>query len=224
MFNLMSVAAASDIPNRKSEVLVSVRLFVGNLPYDTTEVELREYLSAVGTLSSVYLPMNRETGKPRGFAFVEFTESEQAQEAIRRFNNQPFKGRNLSISEARAREARPPDDSRRFGPPRDMRSPMGGPPMNRPPRLERTIPPADMDQRGSRTGRAPERRRTTGARKPADFSSRGERGAPKKPIREKPGGRLYDDFDDESAGGGEELLEDDFSRRIEEVETEGEEP
>ncbi len=223
MFNPMSVAPASNVPNCKSEVLVSVRLFVGNLPYDTTEAELRDYLSAVGTLSSVYLPMNRETGKPRGFAFVEFAESEQGQEAIRRFNNQPFKGRNLSISEARAREARPPDDSRRFGPPRDMRSPMGAP-MSRPPRLERTIPPADMEQsRAGRTGRAPERRRTTGARKPADFSSRGERG-PKKPIREKPGGRLYDDFDDLSAGPVEELLEDDFSRRVEESEAEGEEP
>ncbi len=219
----MSVATASDIPNCKSEVLVSVRLFVGNLPYDTTEAELRDFLSAVGTLSSVYLPMNRETGKPRGFAFVEFSEGEQAQEAIRRFNNQPFKGRNLSISEARAREARPPDDSRRFGPPRDMRSPMGGPPMNRPPRLERTIPPADLEQsRVGRTGRAPERRRTTGARKPADFSSRGERG-PKKPIREKPGGRLYDDFDADSVGGEELLEEDDFSRRVE-AEAESEEP
>ncbi len=202
---------------------MSVRLFVGNLPYDTTEAELREYLSAVGTLSSVYLPINRENGKPRGFAFVEFMESEQGQEAIRRFNNQPFKGRNLSISEARAREARPPDDSRRFGPPREMRSPMGGPPMNRPPRLERTIPPVDMEQsRAGRPGRAPERRRSTGARKPADFSSRGERG-PKKPIREKPGGRLYDDFDDQSSEV-EELLEDDFSRRVEESEIEGEEP
>jgi hypothetical protein len=87
--------------------------------------------------------------------------------------------------------------------------------MNRPPRLERTIPPTDLESRAGRTGRAPERRRTTGARKPADFSSRGERG-PKKPIREKPGGRLYDDFDDQSPVTGEELLEDDFSRRVEE--------
>ncbi|RPJ87404.1 MAG: hypothetical protein EHM18_01310 [Acidobacteria bacterium] len=219
----MSVAVGFGCPQPQSEVLVSVRLFVGNLPYDTTEAELREYLSAVGSLSSVYLPINRENGKPRGFAFVEFVESEQGQEAIRRFNNQPFKGRNLSISEARARESRPPDDSRRFGPPRDMRGPMGSSPMNRPPRLERTIPPADIDQsRSARAGRAPERRRTTSARKPADFSSRGERG-PKKPIREKPGGRLYDDFDDQSAGIGEEL-EDDFSRRVEESEIEGEEP
>ncbi len=210
----MSVAGASDVPNSKSEVLVSVRLFVGNLPYDTTEAELREYLSAVGTLSSVYLPVNRENGKPRGFAFVEFTESEQGQEAIRRFNNQPFKGRNLSISEARARESRPPDDSRRFGPPREMRGPMGPSPMNRPPRLERTVPPVDVEQsRGGRPGRAPERRRSSGARKPIDFSSRGERG-PKKPIREKPGGRIYEDFDDEYSDT-DEFLEDDFSRRVE---------
>ncbi|RPI26401.1 MAG: hypothetical protein EHM61_11920 [Acidobacteria bacterium] len=215
----MSVASASDVTTPQSEVLVSVRLFVGNLPYDTTEAELRDFLSAAGTLSSVYLPMNRETGKPRGFAFVEFMESGQAQEAIRRYNNQPFKGRNLSISEARAREARPPgDDGRRFGPPRDMRGPMGPSPLSRPPRLDRTPPPTDLESRAGRTGRAPERRRPTSARKPADFASR-ERGAPKKPIREKPGGRIYDDFDD-GFTGEEAILEqeDDFSRRVDEEE------
>ena len=92
---------------------MAVRLFVGNLPYNTTEAELREHLSAVGPPSNVYLPTDRETGKPRGFAFVEFNDNAQAQEAIRRFNNQLFKGRPITINEARAREDRPP----RTGPP-----------------------------------------------------------------------------------------------------------
>ncbi len=83
---------------------MSVRLFVGNLAYDVTEAELREFLSPAGTVVSVRLPTDRETGKPRGFAFVEFGDAAQAEEAIRRFNQQVFKGRPLVINEARPRE------------------------------------------------------------------------------------------------------------------------
>ena len=109
---------------------MSVRLFVGNLPYDATEEEIREHFSTVGNLSYVSIPLDRETGKKRGFAFVEYADAEQAEEAIRQFNNQPFKGRPLAVNEARAREAgprpagggfRPSFGSRPSGPP--MRSP-----------------------------------------------------------------------------------------------------
>src|SRR5215467_10004431 len=86
---------------------MSVRLFVGNLPYDATEDEIRQHFSAVGNLSYVSIPLDRETGRKRGFAFVEFADPQQAQEAIRQFNNQPFKGRSLAVNEARAREAGP---------------------------------------------------------------------------------------------------------------------
>src|SRR5215470_15738269 len=86
---------------------MSVRLFVGNLPYDATEEEIRQHFSSVGNLSYVSIPLDRETGKKRGFAFVEFSDAQQAQEAIRQFNNQPFKGRPLAVNEARAREAGP---------------------------------------------------------------------------------------------------------------------
>ena len=86
---------------------MSVRLFVGNLPYDTTEADLKEFFSSVGPLSTVIIPVDRETGKRRGFAFVEFSEAAQAAEASRRLNNQPFKGRNITINEARAKENRP---------------------------------------------------------------------------------------------------------------------
>src|SRR2546425_12454034 len=105
-----------------------VRLFVGNLPYDATEGEIRAHFSSVGNLSYVSIPLDRETGKKRGFAFVEFADEKQAQEAIRQFNNQPFKGRPLAVNEARAREAgpRPPmcagGGFRPAGP-----RPMGGP-------------------------------------------------------------------------------------------------
>jgi len=86
---------------------MSVRLFVGNLPYDATEDEIRQHFSTVGNLSYVSIPLDRETGRKRGFAFVEFADPQQAQEAIRQFNNQPFKGRALAVNEARAREAGP---------------------------------------------------------------------------------------------------------------------
>src|SRR6185369_16565154 len=86
---------------------MSVRLFVGNLPYDTTEAELREHFSAVGPLTYVHLATDRETGRPRGFAFVEFSERSQAEEAVRRFNDHSFKGRTIAVNEARAREDRP---------------------------------------------------------------------------------------------------------------------
>ena len=85
-----------------------VRLFVGNLPYDATEAELREYFSAVGPVSYLSLPTDRETGRPRGFAFIEFNDRAQAEDAVRQFNNQLFMGRPIAVSEARPREDRPP--------------------------------------------------------------------------------------------------------------------
>ena len=87
---------------------MTVRLFVGNLPYDVTEPELRAYFAAVGPLASLALPLDRDTGTPRGFAFVEFQERPDAEEAIRRLHAQVFKGRPLAVSEARAREAQAP--------------------------------------------------------------------------------------------------------------------
>jgi len=84
---------------------VAVRLFVGNMPYGATEADLRAHFSAVSQPSQVVLPVDRETGRPRGFAFVEFLERAHAEEAIQRFNQQPFMGRPLSVSEARPREA-----------------------------------------------------------------------------------------------------------------------
>jgi len=82
---------------------MSVRLFVGNLAYDVTAPELRELFAEVGTASDVILPTDRETGRPRGFAFVEFAERPQAEAVIQRFNQFLFKGRPLAVSEARPR-------------------------------------------------------------------------------------------------------------------------
>ena len=94
-----------------------VRLFVGNLSYSTTEADLRAYFGSVAAPSHVALPVDRETGRPRGFAFVEFVDRAHAEEAIQKFNGQVFNGRPLSVSEARAREDRGPVGSRPSGPP-----------------------------------------------------------------------------------------------------------
>jgi RNA recognition motif-containing protein len=99
---------------------LGVRLFVGNLSYATTEADLRSYFGTVAPPSQVVVPVDRETGRPRGFAFVEFTDRAHAEQAIQRFNGQLFNGRPLAVSEARAREDRGPGAPRPggFGGPR----------------------------------------------------------------------------------------------------------
>jgi RNA recognition motif-containing protein len=96
---------------------LAVRLFVGNLSYGTTETDLRPYFGAVAPPSQIVLPVDRETGRPRGFAFVEFIDRAHAVEAIQRFNGQIFNGRPLAVSEARARDDRGPSAPRPGGPP-----------------------------------------------------------------------------------------------------------
>jgi cold-inducible RNA-binding protein len=94
---------------------LAVRLFVGNLAYTTSEAELRAYFGTVAPPSQVVLPVDRETGRPRGFAFVEFLDRANAEQAIQKFNGQPFNGRPLAVSEARAREDRGPAGPRPGG-------------------------------------------------------------------------------------------------------------
>ena len=112
---------------------MGVRLFVGNLAYSTTEADLRAYFGTVAPPSQVVLPVDRETGRPRGFAFVEFLERSHAEQAIQSFNGQAFNGRPLAVSEARAREDRPrtPRPGGPSGPPRPggfgARPSFGGP-------------------------------------------------------------------------------------------------
>ena len=90
-----------------------VRLFVGNLPYQATEDDLRTHFSQVGQPTQIVRPLDRETGRARGFAFVEYAERPAAEAAIKQFDGQLFMGRPLAVSEARAREDRGPG-----GPPR----------------------------------------------------------------------------------------------------------
>lgn len=83
-------------------------MFVGNLNYETTKEELSTLLSAAGEVKDVFLPTDRATGRPRGFAFVEFSSSEEAEEAIKQFNEHELGGRKLRVNPADDRPRRQP--------------------------------------------------------------------------------------------------------------------
>src|SRR5215475_4360005 len=83
------------------------KLYVGNLSYSTTEAQVRELFAQTGEVESVSLITDRETGRAKGFGFVEMATDEGAQEAIKRFNGYTLDNRNLMVNEARPREERP---------------------------------------------------------------------------------------------------------------------
>jgi RNA recognition motif-containing protein len=89
------------------------KLFVGNLPFSVTEDSLRGLFTAHGTVNKVAVITDRETGQPRGFAFVEM-ESGDAARAMQALNGTDFGGRALKVNEARERDAAPRGGARRF--------------------------------------------------------------------------------------------------------------
>jgi len=83
-----------------------MKLYVGNLSYDTDETRLRELFSEHGEVTSASLVMDRDTGRPRGFGFVEFANDAEAKAAIEALNGQNIDGRDLTVNEARPRVPR----------------------------------------------------------------------------------------------------------------------
>lgn len=83
-----------------------LNIFVGNLPFSTREAEIRELFSQHGEVTSVSLITDRETGRSRGFAFVEMANDNEGRAAIQAINGAELGGRNLVVNEARPREAR----------------------------------------------------------------------------------------------------------------------
>jgi RNA recognition motif-containing protein len=83
-----------------------MKIYVGNLPFQTTEDELRGMFEQHGEVSSASLVMDRETGRPRGFGFVEMQNDEQARAAMTALNGANVGGRDLVVNEARPREDR----------------------------------------------------------------------------------------------------------------------
>jgi len=178
---------------------LAVRLFIGNLPYGATEADLRAHFGQVGEPSQVVMPVDRETGRPRGFAFVEFAERAMAEEAIRKFDQQVFKGRPLAVSEARAREDRgpggPPRPSGGFGGPRPGGFAGGGGFGG--PRPGGDAPPGSpaMGRERNFGPPAPPKGKASKNKKQGSYEQK-----PKGPIKVKPSGRIYavDDMEDEA--------------------------
>ena len=81
-----------------------MKLYVGNLSFNTSESQLRDLFAAHGEVASASLVMDRETGRPRGFGFVEFRNDEQAKAAIAALNGKNVDGRDLTVNEAKPRE------------------------------------------------------------------------------------------------------------------------
>jgi RNA recognition motif-containing protein len=87
-------------------MMIMKKLYVGNLPFSVTEDDLRDLFSEHGDVSSVALITDRETGRPRGFGFVEFANDSDAEAAVEALNGAEVKGRALVVNEARERESR----------------------------------------------------------------------------------------------------------------------
>jgi len=203
---------------------LAVRLFIGNLPYGASEADLRAHFAAVAEPSHVAMPVDRETGRPRGFAFVEYAERTVAEEVIRKFDSQPFQGRPLAVSEARAREDRPPGGfaprpggggggfggprpgGGGFGGPRPGGGGFGGPPTG----------PGGRDRSANFGPPAPPKRLR--GKKTAQQEHK-----PRGPIKERSGGRIYavDDLEDDSAAEIDDIAtkanEDDSTVEVDDV-------
>ncbi len=89
------------------EIDMNTKMYVGNLPFTATEDDVRALFTDYGTVTDIHLPMDRDSGRPRGFAFVTMDSQTAMNEAIRGLNEKDFQGRNLTINEARPKEDRP---------------------------------------------------------------------------------------------------------------------
>src|SRR4051812_15256289 len=91
----------------KVRVIMSTKLFVGNLSFNTTENQLQDLFAAHGTVTEVDVIMDKFSGRPRGFAFVTMDTKEGADAAVQALNGKDVDGRALTVNEARPREDRP---------------------------------------------------------------------------------------------------------------------
>jgi RNA recognition motif-containing protein len=168
---------------------MSVRLFVGNLPYSATDVDIRQHFGTVGDPMQVVIPTDRDTGRPRGFAFVDYDDRGLPSARFSSCTASRSRAGPLSVSEARPREARPPMGAGGFSGPRP---PMGGGP--RPPMGGG--PPGDAGP--YRQPRGDHGNRNFGPNKPpkgrggSNFAkSRNQEGKARGPLKERLSGRMF---------------------------------
>jgi RNA recognition motif-containing protein len=93
---------------------MATKLYVGNLPYSAKEESLKDHFSSAGSVASVKIIIDRETGRSKGFGFVEMESDDAAQSAVSQLDGQEFEGRSLRVSEAKPQ------------PERESRGPRGG--------------------------------------------------------------------------------------------------
>ena len=89
-----------------------MNIYVGNMSYDVTDSQLRETFEEFGSVDSVNIITDRDTGRPKGFAFVEMKDDGEARAAIEKLNGMDLAGRNLKVNEAKPRTQRPAGGSR----------------------------------------------------------------------------------------------------------------
>lgn len=94
---------------------MNTKMYVGNLSFDATQEDIEELFSAHGTVKDVFILKDRESGRPRGFAFVSMETPEEMNAAIEALNGEAFLGRDLTVNEARPREERSGGGGRNFG-------------------------------------------------------------------------------------------------------------
>jgi RNA recognition motif-containing protein len=184
---------------------MSNRLFVGNLPYEATEEELRAHFSRAGSVRSIFIPLDRETSRPRGFAFIEFETSQEAAAAIGQLHQKPFMDRPLVVNEARPNEARPSGGFRAPGRPSG-----GGPRPGPPPPSGGFGDEGGRDRTVSRRAAGPRSRRRSGKKGGWDEGPR------KEPIPEKRRSQIfsgYDDAEDDVEQEAEDIEFDDIATR-----------
>lgn len=88
------------------------KLFVGGLPYSTTDDQLKDHFSQAGTVVSAQIIMDKFSGRSKGFGFIEMSNDDEANKAIEMFNGADFGGRSLAVNEARPKTERPQRDYR----------------------------------------------------------------------------------------------------------------
>lgn len=86
---------------------MNTKMYVGNIPFSATDADLRDLFSQYGGVTDVFLPIDRESGRPRGFAFVSMDTPEAMTAAINNLHGKDFSGRVLTVNEARPKEERP---------------------------------------------------------------------------------------------------------------------
>jgi len=96
-----------DLPIRKLRIILEVKLYVGNMSYDTTEEQLRTLFAEAGAVVSVDMIKDRDTGMMKGFAFLTMGSQADAAKAISMFNGKELGGRPLKVNTAKPREERP---------------------------------------------------------------------------------------------------------------------